>query len=62
MPQTLSEGPYRGRDGRTYHVAADGRFLMVSSVTAADARPPEINVVIDWFQELTERVPTSVSR
>ena len=56
-PQTLFVGPYRDRDGRTYDVAADGRFLMVSGVTAADARPPEINVVINWFQELTERVP-----
>ena len=58
-PQTLFEGPYRNRDGRTYDVAADGRFLMVSGVTAADARPPEINVVINWFQELTERVPVN---
>ena len=58
-PQTLFEGPYRDRDGRTYDVAADGRFLMVSGVTPADARPPEISVVINWFQELTERVPVN---
>ena len=57
-PQTLFEGPYRDRDGRTYDVSADGRFLMVSGVTAADALP-EINVVINWFQELTERVPVN---
>ena len=43
--------------GRNYDVAPDGRFLMIKN----DAAPavPQINVVLNWFQELTERVPTN---
>ncbi len=41
--------------GRNYDIAPDGRFLMIKN----DAPTvPQINVVLDWFQELTERVPT----
>ena len=58
-PQPLFEGNYFVGAGRTYDVGADGRFLMVRSggQTTEDAPPPQIHVVLDWFQELTERVP-----
>ena len=46
---------------RMYHVAPDGRFLMLRQLPAdsadAEARPPQINVVLNWFEDLTERVP-----
>ena len=56
-PRMLFEGPYRNRDGRTYDVAPDGRFLMVNGLTDTDARPLEIQVVLNWHEELKERVP-----
>ena len=45
--------------GRAFDIAPDGqRFLMVTTEgsTSGDARP-QINVVLNWFEELKERVP-----
>ena len=62
-PQELLEWPYstlRG-DGRPYDVSPDGqRFLAINTVpleTDADVLPPQINIVLNWFQELKEKVP-----
>ena len=48
-------------DGLPQHdIAQDGRFLMTKPVVEPDsdaASPPRINVVLNWFQELKERVP-----
>lgn len=42
-----------------YDVTADGqRFLMVKPADS-ERVPPSINIVTDWFQELTRRVPTA---
>ena len=60
--QTLFEGPYRNREARTYDVAPDGRFLMVSGAQGSDSdetQPLEINVVVNWDQELLRRVPVN---
>jgi serine/threonine-protein kinase len=49
-------------NGRTYDVSPDGqRFVMIKD-TAADDRerggaPPNIVVVLNWFEELKQRVP-----
>ena len=59
-PQKVLEWPYDwGNEGRTYDVSRDGqRFLAVKSgETGEDAPPPQINVVLNWFEELKERVP-----
>ena len=50
---------YFGRPGRSFDVAPDGRFLMVKAgyQTGEDASAPEITVVLNWFEELTARVP-----
>ena len=47
--------------GRTYDVAADGRFLMVKFADEAGASTlrPEIKVVLNWERELLERVPVN---
>ena len=45
---------------RWFDIAPDGqRFLMTKQggMTSEDTAPPQINVVQNWFQELTERVP-----
>jgi hypothetical protein len=44
---------------RQYHVAPDGRFLMLKDVAAqnpGDALPPQVVLVQNWFEELRERV------
>ncbi len=61
-PQELLEWPYCSRgEGRTYDVSPDGqRFLAFHTAlleTDADASPPRINIVLNWFEELKERVP-----
>ena len=46
---------------RLYHVAPDGRFLMMREVATESEDeewpPRRINVVLNWFEELEERVP-----
>jgi serine/threonine protein kinase/Tol biopolymer transport system component len=42
-----------------YDVSPDGqRFLMVKSTEQEQAAPTQINVVLNWFEELKRRVPT----
>ena len=61
-PEVLFVAPYRasgfGR-GRPFDVAEDGRFLMIQeSNTGQEAEPgSQILVVLNWHQELLERVP-----
>jgi Tol biopolymer transport system component len=60
-PVVLFEGAYELSGGgvtSNYDVAPDGRFVMIRG--EQDARPTEqrINVVLNWFEELTARVPT----
>ncbi len=59
-PQKVLEWPYDwGNEGRTYDVSRDGqRFLTVKPGRAdEDAPRPQINIVLNWFEELKERVP-----
>jgi eukaryotic-like serine/threonine-protein kinase len=51
-PQTLFRGPYE----TLFDVSLDGeRFLMIKS--APDANPSQLNVVLNWDQELKQRAP-----
>ena len=61
-PEVVVEDQYwRGAGGRQYDIALDGqRFLFVKEGTGqatAGQSGQQINVVLNWFQELTERVP-----
>ena len=66
-PSVVFEGVlYQNRDNAAYDVAADGeRFLAISTITGAGVvsalgdiyRSPPIHVVLNWHQELLERVP-----
>ena len=49
-----ADGPYSPRD---YDVAADGRFLIVKRNISADRKPAAIVVVLNWHEELKQRVP-----
>ena len=45
---------------RNYDIAPDGRFLMIREGAATDAGTAEqLVVVLNWFEELKERVPVS---
>jgi hypothetical protein len=52
------EKPPRGLSGRRYDISpVDGRFLMTKSASAGSDSVVDISVVLNWFQELRERVP-----
>ena len=43
---------------REYHVGPDGRFLMMRDAQATDGgTPTPVVLVLNWFEELKERVP-----
>ena len=54
--QILFEGGFEVTRNRNYDVAPDGRFLMVRAT--GERRPPEIHVVLNWFEELKRLAPT----
>ena len=59
-PRVLFEGPYVPTPFSfpNYDVSRDGqRFLMLKSSEAGEAAPTQINVVLNWFEELKRRVP-----
>jgi len=58
-PRMLFEGPYEllPNGSPNYDVTADGqRFLMVKAASPETA-PTQINVVLNWLEELKQRVP-----
>jgi Tol biopolymer transport system component len=60
-PRMVFEGPYMPTPATlpNYDVSPDGqRFLMVKPNEQAQAAPTQINVVLNWFEELTQKVPT----
>jgi eukaryotic-like serine/threonine-protein kinase len=60
-PKMLFEGPYLPTPVTfpNYDVSPDGqRFLMLKSVDQSQAAPTQINVVLNWFEELKQKVPT----
>jgi eukaryotic-like serine/threonine-protein kinase len=59
-PRVLFEGHYVPPPGTTpnYDVSPDGqRFLMIKSNEAGEAAPAQINVVMNWFEELKRLAP-----
>ena len=60
-PRMLFEGPYlpTGASFPYYDVSPDGqRFLMLKPVESQASAPTQINVVLNWFEELKQKVPT----
>jgi len=48
----------RNRPGRPGDATADGqRFVMVKAAGQEGAAATQINVVLNWFEELKKRVP-----
>jgi serine/threonine-protein kinase len=60
-PRMLFAGQYEPTPftNPNYDVSPDGqRFLMLKPNEQAEAAPTQINVVLNWFEELKRRVPT----
>jgi eukaryotic-like serine/threonine-protein kinase len=60
-PRILFEGRYEHTPatGPNYDISPDGqRFLMLKPNEQEVAAPTQINVVLNWFEELKRRVPT----
>ncbi len=59
-PKAIFAKPYRLSPVTipNYDVSADGqRFLMVKPSQSAEASPTQIDVVLNWFEELKRLVP-----
>ena len=59
-PRMLFEGRYRPTPATSpnYDVSRDGqRFLMLKPAEQEQAAPTQINVVLNWFEELNQKVP-----
>jgi Tol biopolymer transport system component len=64
-PHKLFEGPYLPTSGSlpNYDVTPDGqRFLMLKPTEQAQAAPTQINVVLNWIEELKQRVPVGQTK
>jgi eukaryotic-like serine/threonine-protein kinase len=60
-PRMLFEGPYQPTPATfsNYDISSDGqRFLMLKPAEQGQTAPTQINVVLNWFEELKRRVPT----
>ena len=59
-PRELFEWRYTA-DAPSYDVAPDGeRFVMIRPIEdSSTTAPPEIRVVVNWFEELERLVPTA---
>ena len=55
-PQVLFEGNYLQGNRPSYDVGVDGRFLMIKAAGQEEG-PGQINVVLNWFEELKRLVP-----
>ena len=61
-PRMLFDGPYLPTTASLpfYDVSPDGqRFLMLKPVELQASAPTQINVVLNWFEELKRRVPVT---
>jgi hypothetical protein len=50
---------YQSPPGRTYDVSPDGqRVLMIKGTQPSESRPARAILILNWFTELQQRVPT----
>jgi Tol biopolymer transport system component len=63
-PHMVFEGPYLAPGTfPNYDVSVDGqRFLMLKPTEQAQLAPTQINVVLNWAEELKQRVPTGLKK
>ena len=56
VPRELFQTAFVDTMAHSWSIAPDGRFLLIKP-SAEEANPLEIRVVLNWHQELLERVP-----
>ena len=58
-PEFLFDRVFRGRyPGPSYSITSDGLFLLSRRAPRGETSPRYLNVVLNWFEELKQRVPT----
>jgi eukaryotic-like serine/threonine-protein kinase len=58
-PRKLFEGPYKPMvPTPDYDVSTDGQRILIIKENEQESAPTQINVVLNWFEELKRRVPT----
>ena len=59
LPRLLFEGAFEpsGTGTSGYDVSLDGRRFLMIQATAPEPPATQVNVVINWFEELAQRVP-----
>ena len=60
--EVVAEAPFLSLFGRQiYDVAPDGRLVLIKrgTETSGNDTPRQINVVLNWFEELKARVPVN---
>ena len=59
-PKLLFEGPYLLSAGNlpAYDVSRDGQRFLIVKESQEEQPPTQINVVLNWFEELKRLVPT----
>ena len=55
-PRILLEGRYTAAGQPSFDVAPDGRFVVMRAEEVP--QPTQFQVVLNWFEELKQRVPT----
>ncbi|MGH9775892.1 MAG: protein kinase domain-containing protein [Candidatus Acidiferrales bacterium] len=57
-PHMLFEGPFF-ESGHDFAVTPDGRGFILIRESASQSDPNEIHIVLNWFEELKQRVPSA---
>ena len=57
-PRVMFEGDFLNVGGPSFDVAPDGRRFVMIKVSGQDSAPKQLNVVLNWFEELRRRAPT----
>jgi len=59
-PRLLFEGNFQPSSGNlaNYDVTPDGQRFVMIQLGGTDSEASQINVVLNWFEELKQRVPT----
>ena len=60
-PRLIFEGNFRPSVATRAHydVTPDGQRFVMIQVGGSDSAPTQINVVLNWFEELKRRVPVN---
>jgi Tol biopolymer transport system component len=61
-PKRMFEGPYLNVPGVSYDVAPDGQHFVMIEENQKQAPTTELNVVLNWFEELNRLVPPGERR